>query len=154
MSDVTRISPAEALAKMKDEGFTYVDVRTEEEFEAGHPEGAVNVPWNIHGAAGMTPNPEFAEVMERAFDKNAPMILGCKTGNRSMHAARALIAAGFTNLVEQRAGWDGAKGSFGEVIEPGWSRIPLPSEKGIPEGRSYAALRTGASFRPAPSAAR
>jgi hypothetical protein len=91
--------------------------------------------------------------MERAFDKSSKVILGCKTGNRSMHAARALIAAGFTNLVEQRAGWDGAKGSFGELVEPGWSRIPLPSETGLPEDRSYAALRTGASFRPAPSAA-
>ena len=41
---MSRISPAEAFAKMKDEGFTYVDVRTPEEFEAGHPEGARNVP--------------------------------------------------------------------------------------------------------------
>ncbi len=40
---ITRLPPDEAKAKL-DEGFTYVDVRTEEEFEEGHPEGAVNVP--------------------------------------------------------------------------------------------------------------
>lgn len=141
MSDVLRISPAEAYAKMKDEAFTYVDVRTEEEFEAGHPEGAVNVPSMLSGPEGMTPNPEFLPVMERAFAKEAALILGCKSGNRSLRAAKALLEAGFTRVVDQRAGWDGAKGPFGELLEPGWSRTSLPSETGIPADRSYAAMR-------------
>ncbi len=141
MSDITRISPAEAQAKMTDEAFTYVDVRTEEEFEAGHPAGAVNVPWNIAGDGGMVPNPEFLSVMQRAFPTDAPIILGCKTGNRSMRAARALIDVGFTRILEQRAGWAGAKGSFGEVVETGWSNASLPSETGAPAERSYGAMR-------------
>ena len=122
MSDVPRLSPAEAHSRMKDEAFTYVDVRTEEEFEAGHPEGAVNVPLMLAGADGMTPNPDFLAVMQRAFARDAPLIVGCKSGNRSMRAARALLAAGFTRVLDQRAGWDGAKGTFGELLEPGWSR--------------------------------
>ena len=142
MSDVTRISPDEAHARMQNEAFTYVDVRTEEEFAAGHPEGAVNVPSMLSGAEGMTPNPDFVAVMGRAFAKDAPLILGCKSGNRSMRAARALLAAGFTRVLEQRAGWDGAKGTFGELLEPGWSRTPLPAATGTPAERSYAALRT------------
>lgn len=141
MSDITRISPAEAQAKMTGDGFTYLDVRTEAEFEAGHPAGAVNVPSMLSGPDGMTPNPEFLGVMERAFAKDAPLILGCKTGNRSMKAARILLDAGFTRIVEQRAGWEGAKGSFGEVVEAGWSRASLPAETGAPPERSYAAMR-------------
>lgn len=141
MSDITRISPDEAQAKMKEEAFTYVDVRTEEEFEAGHPASAVNVPSMLAGPSGMTPNPEFLGVMERAFAKDAPLILGCKTGNRSMRAARILLDAGFTRILEQRAGWDGAKGSFGELVEPGWSRTSLPAETGAPAERSYGAMR-------------
>jgi rhodanese-related sulfurtransferase len=141
MSDVPRISPAEAHAKMKDEAFTYVDVRTEDEFEAGHPEGAVNVPLMLATANGMEPNPEFVSVMQASFAKDAPLVVGCKMGGRSARAAQALVAAGFTRIVDQRAGWDGAKGSFGELVEPGWSRVDLPAEKGHPEGRSYAALR-------------
>ena len=39
-----------------------------------------------------------------------------------MRAAQALVAAGFTNVIDQRAGWDGARDSFGQVTEPGWSR--------------------------------
>lgn len=141
MSDITRISPDEAQAKMKDESFTYVDVRTEEEFEAGHPASSVNVPSMLAGPNGMTPNSEFLGVMIRAFAKDAPLILGCKTGNRSMRAARILLDAGFTRTLEQRAGWDGAKGSFGELVEPGWSRTSLPTETGAPAERSYAAMR-------------
>jgi rhodanese-related sulfurtransferase len=142
MTDVPRISPAEAHTKMKDESFTYVDVRTEEEFADGHPAGAWNVPLMNAGAAGMEPNPDFLPVMEKAFAKDAPLIVGCKVGGRSARAAKALADAGFTRVLDQRAGWDGSKGPFGELAEPGWSRVNLPTETGHPEGRSYTALRT------------
>ena len=141
MSEVARISPAEAHALMKDESFTYVDVRTEDEFAAGHPEGAFNVPLMNMGASGLEPNPDFVSVMERAFTKDAPLVVGCEVGGRSARAARALADAGFTRVLDQRAGWDGAKGPFGELLEPGWSRLDLPIEAGHPERCSYAALR-------------
>lgn len=141
MSDPSRISPAEAHAKMTSEGFTYVDVRTEEEFVAGHPAGAVNVPFMLAGASGMAPNPDFLAVMERAFAKDAPLVLGCKAGNRSARAAGVLGPAGFTRVLDQRAGWDGAKGPFGELLEAGWSSASLPTETGAPDDRSYDAMR-------------
>lgn len=139
--DDTRISPAEAHAKMSDEAFTYVDVRTEDEFAAGHPAGALNVPIMVAGAGGLEPNPDFLGVMERLFAKDAPIIVGCKMGGRSARAAKALAAAGFTRVLDQRAGWDGARGSFGELTEPGWSRASLPTASGAPADRSYEALR-------------
>jgi rhodanese-related sulfurtransferase len=142
MSDVPRISPAEAHAKMKDESFTYVDVRTEEEFTAGHPEGAFNVPLSHAGPGGMAPNPDFLAVMEKSFAKDAPLIVGCKMGGRSAKAAKALTEAGFTRIVDQRAGWDGVKGPFGELTEPGWSRAGLPTETGTPSPRDYGTLRS------------
>lgn len=115
-----RISPAEAHAKMS-EGYTYVDVRSPEEFAEGRPAGAVNV--NV--ADG-----NFVDQMIDRFPKDTKIILGCRSGNRSMRALRMLQEAGFTNLLEQRAGWDGARGSFGELSEPGWGRTDLPSDKG------------------------
>ncbi len=140
-ADDTRISPADAHAKMTSEGFTYVDVRTEEEFAAGHPAAAVNVPLMVAGAGGLEANPDFVAVMERAFAKDAPIIVGCKMGGRSARAASALVAAGFTRVLDQRAGWDGARGAFGELTEPGWSRASLPTEPGVPPDRSYDALK-------------
>jgi rhodanese-related sulfurtransferase len=113
-----RVSPAEAHAKMTSEGYTYVDVRAPEQFEDGHPEGAVNVPLDD----------TFVEAMSSRFAKDAPIIVGCRSGNRSARAAQALASAGFTNVLDQRAGWDAVRGAFGEIVEPGWSRCGLPKK--------------------------
>ena len=139
MSGPTRISPQEASEKLA-EGFTYVDVRTTQEFEAGHPSGAVNIP--IQHATG--PNPDFLRVMNASFPKDGKIIVGCKVGGRSLRAAQTLLADGFTNVVDQRAGWDGARGSFGEMAEPGWSRVGLPTEVGQPGGRSWEDMKSKA----------
>jgi rhodanese-related sulfurtransferase len=136
MSDIERISPQEASDKLA-EGWTYVDVRTVEEFEAGHPAGAMNVPISLAGSGGMMANAEFLPVMKSAFPIDAKIVVGCKTGGRSLRAAQALVAAGFTSVVDQRAGWDGARSPFGQMSEPGWSRAGLPTEQGRPAGRSW-----------------
>jgi rhodanese-related sulfurtransferase len=116
MSDVVRISAAEAFAKMN-EGYAYIDVRTPEEFAAGHPKGAMNVPMDDDFVARMT-----------RYPKDTPLVLGCRSGNRSLRAARTLIGAGYTKVLEQRAGYEGARGPFGELIEQGWSAEGLPVE--------------------------
>jgi rhodanese-related sulfurtransferase len=119
MTETKRISPAEAHAKMA-EGYTYVDVRTAEEFAEGHPAGAVHV------ALG----PDFASAMGAKFAKDAKLIVGCKAGGRSARAAQLLAGAGFTEVLDQRAGFDGVRDAFGHVTEPGWSRVGLPVERG------------------------
>ena len=136
MGDIKRISPGEASAKLSD-GWTYVDVRTTQEFEAGHPAGALNVP--ISHQEG--PNPDFVRVMSAAFAKDAKIVVGCKAGGRSLRAAQALVAEGFTNVVDQRAGWDGARNPFGQIVEQGWLQAGLPAEDGAPAGRSWADLQ-------------
>jgi rhodanese-related sulfurtransferase len=129
MTDTTRISPAEAKARM-DEGYTYVDVRSEQEFAEGRPAGAVNVPFMHVGPTGMTANPDFLRAMNASFEKGAKLIVGCKSGGRSARAAQALVADGFTDVLDQRAGWDGARDPFGQIREPGWSRAGLPVDGG------------------------
>lgn len=137
---IQRVSPQEALRLVREEGYTFVDVRSIPEFEAGHPEGSYNVPW-AHAVQGtMQPNPDFIDVMTRRFGKDARLLLGCRSGGRSLRAAEALSAAGFTQLVDQRAGWDGARDPFGRVQEPGWSSAGLPSAVGPDAERGYDAL--------------
>jgi rhodanese-related sulfurtransferase len=140
---VIRISPGEAHAKMS-EGWVYLDVRTEPEFEQGHPAGAVNIPISHAGPGGMTPNPDFVALTIARFGKDAKLVVGCKSGNRSLRAAHALLAAGFTNVLDQRAGWDGARDPFGQVTEPGWLRAGLPIETGPTPGNCYADVKTSA----------
>lgn len=115
-----RISPSEAHAKVTADGFTYIDVRTPEEFAEGRPAGAVNIPL---GDA-------FVQAVSARFAPDAPIVVGCKAGGRSLRAATALVAAGFTNVLDQRAGFDGVRGAFGELTEPGWSRAGLPQDVG------------------------
>jgi rhodanese-related sulfurtransferase len=141
MADIERISPKEAAEKVA-EGWTYVDVRTAEEFGEGHPAGAVNVPIRHAGSGGMAPNPDFVRVMSAAFPKDAKIICGCKAGGRSLRAAQMLAGEGFTNVLDQRAGWDGARTPFGQLAEPGWSRAGLPTEQGQPSGRSWEDMKS------------
>ena len=140
MADIKRVSPADAHQLVDREGYVYVDVRSVPEFEAEHPTGAVNVPLMHAGPGGMAPNPDFLAVMTAAFAKDAKLVLGCKGGNRSLRAANVLAQHGFTNLVDQRAGFDAARDPFGQITEQGWKASGLPTETGSGGERSYEAV--------------
>jgi rhodanese-related sulfurtransferase len=132
---VKRVSPQDAKDLMDTEGYVYVDVRSIPEFDSGHPEGAYNVPINHMGPAGMTANAEFVAVMEKAFGKDAKIIVACRGGGRSLRAAGVLEQAGFTNVVDQRAGFEGH-------AEPGWRPAGLPVATDAPADRTYEGLKT------------
>ncbi|MBL8862197.1 MAG: rhodanese-like domain-containing protein [Planctomycetes bacterium] len=135
MKHVTPKDCPELLAQ----GYAYLDVRTVEEFEAGHPQGAYNVPVMTRGGLGLQPNPQFAAVVARRFARDAPLVIGCQSGMRSQKACELLEAAGFTNLVNMECGFGGAHDARGGV-RPGWSACGLPTETGRPAGRTYAEL--------------
>jgi rhodanese-related sulfurtransferase len=135
---VKRVSPEEAQELLRSQGYVYVDVRSVPEFEAGHPEGAYNVPLLHMGRQGMSPNRDFLDVMQRRFAKDAKLVLGCRSGGRSLQAAQLLASTGFTDVVDQRAGFEGGMGPAG--FEPGWAPKGLPTATGAPQARSYDAL--------------
>lgn len=135
-----RISPREAHELMQ-QGYVYVDVRSEEEFAAAHPAGAVNIPVMHRGPAGMTPNPDFVAAFRKAFSPEDKVILGCAGGNRSMKAAEMLEREGYDDLVEVRTGFGGARDAAGRVVEPGWEACGLPCEQGTPPDRCWEAFR-------------
>ncbi len=145
MSALKRVSPQEAKKLIDSEGYTYLDVRSEAEYFAGHPVGAQNVPLMHAGPAGMSPNGDFLAVASAVYPKDHKIVVGCKAGGRSLRAAEALIAAGFTNIIDQRAGYDGPRDAFGKLAEPGWSPAGLPTETETPGG-SYADLRKKAGL--------
>ena len=144
MSDLKRISPVEAKQLVDEQGYVYLDVRSVPEFEQEHPKGARNVPLMNMGSGGMTPNPEFLSVMTRAFPKDAKLVVGCKAGSRSMRAAQLLLQNGWSNIVDQRAGFEGARDPFGQLTEPGWKPAGLPTDHGDGGAGSYARLKAPA----------
>jgi rhodanese-related sulfurtransferase len=134
---VKRVSPEEARDLMEKEGYTYLDVRSIPEFEAGHPKGAYNIPLNHMGPGGMSPNPDFMAVVQKTFTPDAKLVLGCKGGGRSLRASEMLQAAGFTSVIDQRAGFEGG-------AEPGWRPRGLPTAADAEPGRAYEALKSKA----------
>lgn len=138
---VKRVSPVEADQLVREDGYVYVDVRSIPEFESGHPAGAYNIPFMHQTAAGMQPNAEFVDVVEAVFPKDAKLILGCRSGNRSLRAAQILLEAGYEEVVDQRAGTAGARDAFGQLEELGWEAAGLAVGTEAEPDRAYEALR-------------
>ena len=131
--EIRQTTPPEAYATLTGRpGAVYLDVRTEVEFEAGHPAGARNVPVVFFDPAGGSPrpNPEFVAAVERLVPRTATLLVGCQAGGRSQHACELLVAAGYTDLTNVRGGFGGARDQAGRVIVPGWREAGLPVERG------------------------
>ena len=136
-----RVTPKEA-ADLLGQGYRYVDVRSIPEFEAGHPEGAFNVPL-MHSQGGrMVANPDFQRVMTENFAPSDALLIGCKMGGRSMQAASLLEAAGFTSIVDVRGGYSGERDPYGRVVVAGWADSQLPVSTQAATGHTYSELST------------
>ena len=99
------------------------------------------LPVALAAPGGMAPNPDFVAVVQAVFAKDSKLVLGCQSGGRSQRAVAALEGAGYTNIVEQRAGWGGARDAFGRVLDAGWQAEGLPAESGPDKERGYSALK-------------
>ncbi|MGP1519373.1 MAG: rhodanese-like domain-containing protein [Haemophilus parainfluenzae] len=66
----------------------WIDVRSAEEFNAGHLQDAVNIP---HDQI-------LARIQAVSPDKNAPVNLYCRSGRRAETALTELKNAGYTNI--------------------------------------------------------
>lgn len=86
-----KLSASEAKARL-DSGdeLILLDVRTKEEFDAGHIAGAV-----------LLPNETIVDSQPDALpDLNAEILIYCRSGNRSAQAANKLVAMGYTNVYD------------------------------------------------------
>lgn len=73
-----------------------IDVRTPQEFEAGHLDNAVNIDWFAK---------DFAKKVQ-TIDKQKPVYVYCKKGGRSIKAARVLDSLGFEKVIDLEGGYD------------------------------------------------
>ncbi|MCU1562290.1 MAG: Rhodanese domain protein [Arthrobacter sp.] len=134
MSYAGDLSPQEAWAKLE-AGAILVDVRTEGEWaHVGIPDtkATENDPLFIQWTfAGGIPNPEFIEELKRQAPEDAAveLVFLCRSGVRSVAAAIAATAAGFTsyNVLE---GFEGETGRHGARTVNGWKNRGLPNNLG------------------------
>ncbi len=122
----------------------YLDVRTEGEFAAGHPAGAINIPVVfIKGPGQMQINPEFVEVAEKVLPRDRRLVVGCNAGGRSQRACEMLEEIGYSDLTNVVGGFGGQRDATGQVIVAGWRDSGLPVSNDLGDA-SYQALRTKA----------
>jgi rhodanese-related sulfurtransferase len=123
MADEAREVARDEAQKLIDDGAQLVDVRADHEWDAGRIAGARHVP--------------LAELAERTgeIDKDRPVVLYCRGGNRSTMATDALTDAGFdaVKLSEGIVGWEGAglplEPESGYVAESGEAAAILEARK-------------------------
>lgn len=74
--------------KLSEEGAVLIDVRSKEEYQRSHLEGAINIPYTaIH-----------AEAPHSLKDGTKPLICYCSTGKRSRQAAKSLALLGYESV--------------------------------------------------------
>ena len=128
---IRQTTPPEAYETLQREpGTVYLDVRTAEEFSAGHPAGAINVPVVFFGGGQSMPNPDFVAAVQRLVPPDTAVLVGCQAGGRSQRGAELLVAAGYRNVSNVRGGFGGARDDTGRLVIPGWRDAGLPIETG------------------------
>ncbi len=104
MSEAGKEVSRDEAQRLIEDGAQVVDVRAEHEWEAGRIAGAAHLP--------------LAELAERAgeIDRERPVVLYCRGGNRSTMATAALAEAGYdaAKLTEGIVGW----GEAGLPLDP------------------------------------
>jgi rhodanese-related sulfurtransferase len=141
--DVKQISPEDTKQILDtDPNATYIDVRTEQEFNNGHVPNSVNIPvvWPDPATRQMKPNPEFVNVVATHFAKDKKIIVGCQAGGRSQFAANLLTQEGFQDVSNMQGGFGGARDPMGRMATPGWSQLGFPIETAARAENSYATL--------------
>jgi rhodanese-related sulfurtransferase len=132
------VSAAEAWQKLSgDASAQLVDVRTMAEWNfVGLPDVSSlgrqvhRVEWQLFPTGEQ--NPDFlGEVGQALSDKNAPVLLLCRSGARSRAAAIALTNAGFRHAFNIADGFEGSVDADGHRgTRNGWKAAKLPWRQG------------------------
>ena len=110
MNSYVKITPEEAQERMKkDDGHVVVDVRRQDEYDAGHIPGAICLPNESIGA----------ERPAQLADLDQIILVYCRSGNRSKEAAQKLFDLGYSRVYE-----------FGGILD--WTGEIVTSDEEFP----------------------
>ena len=86
------LTPQQAKLRIEQNpAIVILDVRTQEEFDAGHIPDAVLLPVDLIEA-------KSAEIAKVLPDKDAEILVYCRSGKRAHRASQALADMGYTNI--------------------------------------------------------
>ncbi len=90
------ISPREFHEMItRDPNLQVVDVRTPQEFAAGHIKGAQNVDFR---------SPDFEKNIAKAVKKRKTVLVYCRSGKRSLNAMNLMVKYGFKDVYNMEGG--------------------------------------------------
>ena len=102
-AEYTRISQEEAKEMMeRDDGHVIVDVRRQDEYDAGHIRGAILIPNETIGGTSPAALPDYDQII----------LVYCRSDNRSKQASEKLAAMGYKNVYE----FGGISSWTGEIV--------------------------------------
>lgn len=90
MNSYQTITASQALEKMQNEEVTILDVRTAQEYQQGHIPNAILLPYDQIN--------QQAETI--LLDKEAMILVYCRSGRRSSIAAQALAELGYQHIYD------------------------------------------------------
>ncbi|MDP4797198.1 MAG: rhodanese-like domain-containing protein [Rhodospirillales bacterium] len=132
------LSPIESFDLLKrNQAAVLIDVRTDAEFAyVGAPDCSTlknamhKISWVLFPA--MTRNPHFEDAVREAVpDKETPILFLCRSGVRSVAAAKALTALGYNNCFNVAEGFEGDKNADNHRgTVNGWKVRGLPWVQG------------------------
>jgi rhodanese-related sulfurtransferase len=105
---VTNVPPSEAVALMNRQHAAVLDVRTDDEFKQGHVINSIHIPVGLLAS----------RINELERHKSPPLVVICRTGQRSTQACAILRKHGFQSLY----------GLSGGIVA--WQSANLPLAKG------------------------
>ncbi|MGP1676010.1 MAG: rhodanese-like domain-containing protein [Giesbergeria sp.] len=123
--------PAEAHTLMQSlPDAKLVDIRSRAELEwVGEIPGSVAIEWNRW--PGGSRNLDFIAEFEALIDKSSTVMLLCRSGVRSHHAAIALTRQGYDHAFNVLQGFEGDKDPSGQRNSlGGWRAAALPWKQG------------------------
>ena len=105
------------LSELRQQGVPLYDIRLPEEWrQTGVVEGAKTL---TYFDAGGRPRADFMPAFSAEVGKNDPVILICRSGNRTDKLARELAALGYTRVYNVRNGMLGWQADQRPTVAPG-----------------------------------
>jgi len=98
---LTSVEDVQSIVEAPPEGLVVLDIRTPEEFAAGHLAGAINIDYYAS---------DFEQQLGE-LDRDVPYVMYCNSGNRSSNALPVMDSIGFSEVYELDGGiqaWFGA----------------------------------------------
>ena len=139
VSEVKALSPPQAFEFVNEnQRAVLIDVRSSMEFLfVGHPKGSVHVPWI--DAPEWVINPQFITEVRKVMlggigavehTGDAPVVLICRSGKRSLEAGILLIDNGFSEVYNIDEGFEGElDDTHHRSTVGGWRYHGLPWEQ-------------------------